>query len=57
MKKVKLDADRLVVETFSAGDSPAGDRGTVQAYADVLAQATIANTCSHEIACYYTRGC
>ena len=57
MQKVKLNMDGLVVETFEAGDRDAAERGTVQAHADALAQATIPNTCSHEIACFYTRGC
>ena len=57
MRKVKLNLDKLVVETFDAGDRGAAGRGTVQAHAEALAQATIPNTCSHEIACFYTRGC
>ena len=57
MPKVKMNLDGLVVETFDAGDREPAGRGTVEAYADALAQATIPNTCSHEIACYYTRGC
>lgn len=57
MQKVKLNLDRLVVETFDAGENEPAERGTVEAHADALAQATLANTCSHEIACFYTRGC
>ncbi|HET7461027.1 MAG TPA: hypothetical protein VFJ82_07255 [Longimicrobium sp.] len=57
MQKVKLEMDVLVVETFDAGDREPAERGTVAAHADAVAQATLANTCSHEIACYYTRGC
>jgi len=56
MRKTTLNADELAVETFAASDAEA-ERGTVHAHAAALAQATLANTCSHEIACYYTRGC
>ncbi|HET7234223.1 MAG TPA: hypothetical protein VFJ16_29690 [Longimicrobium sp.] len=57
MRKVKLNLDGLVVETFAAGDSGPAERGTVKAHATAVGQATCPYTCSHEIACYYTRGC
>ena len=58
MQKVKLDMTELVVETFGAGDGEPVARGTVQAHADALDEGTmIIDTCSHGIACVYTRGC
>lgn len=58
MKKVRLDMDRLRVETFAAGlPEPLGG-GTVEAHATGVGQPTCFNTCpatcSHEIACHNT---
>jgi hypothetical protein len=58
MQKVQLNLTELVVDTFAAGEHEPEARGTVQAHADALVAGTmIIDTCSHGIACVYTRGC
>jgi hypothetical protein len=46
MKRLKLDLDELVVESFKATDAPAGQRGTVKGHAKATTGCTVGwDTC------------